>query len=141
MASFWYLPPTNSKYQILFWKCWFLCSKILEVFLAGNFNAEKKEVILSNNFVQLYNLRNLVKENTCLKSVENPLSVDLFLTNCCRAFQNTSAISSGISGVHKMIITISKTKFKKPKPTEIFYSWPLGILISIFSPKISKIAL
>ena len=91
-----------------------------KILLAGDFNAEENELILSN-FMQLYDLRNLVKENTCFKSVENPSCVDLFLTNCSRAFQNTSAISTGISDVHKMIITVLKTKFKKAKSKEIIY--------------------
>ena len=91
-----------------------------KILLVGDFNAEENELILSN-FMQLYDLRNLVKENTCFKSVENPSCVDLFLTNSSRAFQNTSAISTGISDVHKMIITVLKTKFKKAKSTEIIY--------------------
>ena len=40
-------------------------------YLAGDLNAEESEIILSN-FIQLYDLRNLVKENTCFKSIENP---------------------------------------------------------------------
>ena len=62
-----------------------------------------------------------MKGNTYFKSVENPSCIDLFLTNCIRAFQNTSAISTGISDVHKMIITVLKTKFKKAKSKEIIY--------------------
>ena len=70
------------------------------------------EVILKD-FMELYNLRNLVKENTCFKSVGNPSCVDLFLTK---------AISTGISeNYHKMIITVLKTTFKKAKPREIIY--------------------
>ena len=64
--------------------------------LVGDFNAEEKEFTLEN-FMDLYNLKNLMKDNTCLKSVENPSCVDLFLTNCCRSFQNTTFISTGIS--------------------------------------------
>ena len=53
--------------------------------------------------MKLYDLRNLVKDNTCFKSVENPSCVDLYLKNCSRAFENTSAISSDISDVHKLL--------------------------------------
>ena len=59
--------------------------------------------------MELYDLRNLVKENTCFKSIENPSCVDLFLTNCIRSFQNTKAI------------TVLKMTFKKAKPSEILY--------------------
>ena len=87
---------------------------------AGYLNAVENEIILSN-FIQLYDMRNLVKENTCFKSIENPSYVDLFLTNCSRSFQNTLAISAGISDVHKMIVTVLKTTFKKVEPKEIVY--------------------
>ena len=87
--------------------------------LVGDFNAEVGEVVLKH-FMKLYDLKNLVKENTCFKSAENPSCVDLFLTNCSTSFQHTYVISSGISG-HKMIITVLKTTFKKAKPKEIIY--------------------
>ena len=74
-----------------------------------------------SNFMQLYDLKNLVKENTCFKSIENPSCVDLFLTNCCKSFQNTFATSNGISDFHKMTVTVLKTTFKKVKPKEIIY--------------------
>ena len=47
--------------------------------------------------------------------------MDLFLTNCNRSFQNTFAISAGISDVHKMLVTVLKTTFKKVKPKVIVY--------------------
>ena len=45
--------------------------------LVGDFNAEEKEFTLEN-FMDLYNLKNLVKNNNCFKSVENP--------SYCRSF-------------------------------------------------------
>ena len=66
--------------------------------LVGDFNSEEKEFTLEN-IMDLYNLKNLVKDNTCFKSVENPSCVDLFLTDCCRSFQNTTVISTGISDI------------------------------------------
>ena len=71
--------------------------------------------------MELYDLKNLVKENTCFKSFKNPTCVDLFLTNCSRSFQHTNVISTGISDCHKMIITVLKTTFNKAKPKEITY--------------------
>ena len=94
--------------------------KYENILLVGDFNAEEKEVILKD-FMELYDLRNLVKENTCFKSVGNPSCVDLFLTNCIRSFQNIKAISTGISDSHKMIITVLKTTSKTAKPREIIY--------------------
>ena len=91
-----------------------------KILLAGDFNAEEEEVIL-NNFMELYDLKNLVKENTCFKSINYPSCVDLFLTNSSQSFQYTKVISTGISDHHKMIITVLKTTFKKAKPKEIMY--------------------
>ena len=64
--------------------------KYNKILLAGDFNAEVQETIL-NNFIELYNLRNLVTEKTCFKSVQNPTSIDLFLANCNMSFQHTQA--------------------------------------------------
>ena len=88
--------------------------------LIGDFNAEEGEAVMEN-FMELYDLGNLVKEKTCFKSVENPSCVDLFLTNCVRSFQCTKVISTGISDHHKMILTVLKTTFEKVKPKEISY--------------------
>ena len=67
--------------------------------LVGDFNAEDTESILSN-FLNQYNSRNLVKDKTCFKSIQNPSCVDLFLTNSYRSFQNTSTLSTGLSDFH-----------------------------------------
>ena len=67
-----------------------------KILLTGDFNAEEEECTLGH-FMELYDLRNLVKESTCFKSVQNPSCVDLFLTNNYRSFQNTIAVSTGIS--------------------------------------------
>ena len=91
-----------------------------KIVLAGDFNAEKKEIIL-NLFMDLYDLQNLANENTCFKSVENPSCVDLLATNCSNSFQSTFFISTGISDCHKMIITVLKTTFKKARSKEIIY--------------------
>ena len=45
----------------------------------GNFNCEVSEFVISN-FMDSYNLYNLVKGPTCFKS-DNPRCIDLILTN------------------------------------------------------------
>ena len=37
------------------------------------------------------------------------------------SFQNTTTLASGLSDFHKMIVTVCKTSFQKPKPKEIVY--------------------
>ena len=64
------------------------------VFIAGDFNCQETEPILSE-FLNMHSAKKIVKEETCFKSVENPSWIDLFLTNKPNLFFNTSAINTG----------------------------------------------
>ena len=88
--------------------------------LAGDLNAEENELVMKR-FLELYGLKNLVHENTCFKSVNNPSCIDLLLTNSHCSFQHTSVMSSGLSDFHELVFTVLKTIFPKAKPHEIFY--------------------
>ena len=55
------------------------------------------------------------------KNIENPSCIDLFITNCHRCFQNTIAISTGLSDFHKMIVTVMKQIIPKANPKIIPY--------------------
>ena len=88
--------------------------------LTGDFNAEDSESCLKD-FLYHYDAKNLVKQKTCFKSVENPSCIDLFLTNSYRSFQNTTTVSTGLSDFHNMSVTVLKSTFKKTKPKEILY--------------------
>ena len=79
--------------------------------LVGDFNAEESEPCLSQ-FLYEYNARKHVKENTCFKNALNPSCIDLFITNSPLSFQNTIAVSNGLSDCHKMVITVIKMSFK-----------------------------
>ena len=57
--------------------------------------------------MDLFALKNLVKEPTCFKS-GNPRCIDLILTNRKRNFQHTTAIETGLSDFHKLIVTVLK---------------------------------
>ena len=73
--------------------------------LAGDFNAEETEPVLSA-FLDQYDAKNIVKNKTCFKNVENPSCVDLFITNSYRSFQHTQVFSTGLSDFHKMAVTV-----------------------------------
>ena len=60
--------------------------------------------------MELYDLKNLIKENTCFKSLKNPLCIDLSFTNCSRSFQNNVVVPTDVSDCHKMIITCRSYK-------------------------------
>ena len=88
--------------------------------LVGDFNVEEEESCLKE-FLFQYNAKNLVKEKTCFKSIDSPSCIDLFLTNSYRNFQNTTAIATGLSDFHKMVVTVLKNTFPKAEPKVIQY--------------------
>ena len=73
------------------------------------------------NFLYQHELKSLVKEKTCFKSISNPSCIDLFLTNNALSFQSTKTASTGLSEFHKLALTILKTSIFKNKPREIQY--------------------
>ena len=81
----------------------------------------KIQKLCLKNFLQEHNAKSLVNESTCFKNVESPSCIDLFLTNNCRSFQNTTTLCSGVSDFHNMCLTVLKTTFQKAKPKEIIY--------------------
>ena len=54
-------------------------------FIAGDLNCQETEPILSE-FLNMHSAKNIVKEETCFKSIENPSCIDLFLTNKPKLF-------------------------------------------------------
>ena len=88
--------------------------------LAGDFNVQEEEACL-DDFLDQFSAKNMVKEDTCFKSVDNPSCIDLLITNSPNSFQNTITISTGLSDFHKMTATVMKTTFEKQKPKIIMY--------------------
>ena len=80
---------------------------------------------VSNSFMEQfcasYNLKSLIKEPTCFKSVDNPSCIDLILTNHLKCFQNSGIYETGISDFHRLTCTVLKTYFHKAKPRIIKY--------------------
>ena len=68
----------------------YLKKKYENLLLIGDFNLQPSELVLID-FMDNYNLINLVKENTCYKSTQGTC-IDLILTNKSRCFQNTGFI-------------------------------------------------
>ena len=88
--------------------------------LLGDFNSETHETIMAE-FCDLYNIKNLITSPTCFKSLLNPTSIDVMLTNKFRSFQNSLILETGLSDHHKMTITVLKCNFCKQEPTIITY--------------------
>ena len=85
--------------------------------LIGDFNSEMHEEPM-NIFCTTYNLKNLVKEPTCFKNIDNPSCINLILTNKPLHFQIITVVDTGISDFHKLTLTIIKSILPK---LEIFH--------------------
>ena len=88
--------------------------------LAGDFNTEISNVHM-NDFLSDQQAENLVKTPTCHKNFLNPSSIDVFLTNCPRSFQNTSTLGIGVSDFHNLIVTVFKVAKPKNQPKILHY--------------------
>ena len=91
-----------------------------KILIAGDFNIDKEEEILQE-FLFEQNMKNMVKDSTCYKNIENPSCIDLFLTSSPLCFQHTTTVATGLSDFHKMIVTVMKTTFPKAGPTILYY--------------------
>ena len=88
--------------------------------MLGDFNTEMSKERMKD-FSETYDLKNLIKEPTCSKSIDNPSLIDLILTNKWRCFQNSTVVETGLSDHHKLTITVMRCFFKKQPPITITY--------------------
>ena len=94
--------------------------KYENLLLLGDWNSAVTEKEMKE-FCEIYSLENLIKEPTCYKSVNNPSSIDIMLTNKKLSFQNSMTVETGLSDFHKMTVTVLKRHFKKKDPITITY--------------------
>ena len=88
--------------------------------LLKDFKSEDTEPSLSE-FLEQYEAKNIMKNETCFKNPDRSTCFDLFLINSPRSFQNTMTISTRLSDFNKMIITVLKSSFTKLKAREMYY--------------------
>ena len=72
-------------------------------------------------FYASYNLKSLIKQPTCFKSVDNLSCINLILTNHTKCFQNSGVYETGTSDFHKLTFTVLKSYFHKAKLRIIKY--------------------
>ena len=98
-----------------------------KILLTEDFNAERHDDCLES-FLYQRELKSLVKEKTCFKSISNPSCIDLFLTNTALSFQRIKTVSTGLSDFHKLVLTVlNPEKYN----TELINSLTPGSLIGI----------
>ena len=90
------------------------------IILLGDFNIQVEEKEMAD-FMNVYNLKTLIKQKTCYKNPENPSCIDLILTNSPRSFQNSGVFETGLSDFHKLTTTVLRRYFPKLKPKVIIY--------------------
>ena len=69
----------------------------------------------------VYNLESHSNLPTCFENPENPSSTDLLLTNSENNFDKALVLESGLSGFHKVVVSVLKSYFKKEDPKVMIY--------------------
>ena len=116
-----YRPPTqpveyfisNLRKQLSDLKC-------ENIIVLGDFNLDYREERLTD-FMQEYDLSNLVKEPTCFKSVTNPSAIDHIWVTDRKKFVHTKCYETGLSDWHKLTTTMLNISIPKTEPRVIQY--------------------
>ena len=131
LLVFAYRAPNNANKQLFFNELTESLSKAVNnyenILLMGDLNINTLTQTNSNNtanhltdFCDLFALSNLVNVKTCTKSVYGT-TLDIMLTNKPRSFYNTSAVTTGLSDCHKLILSCLRAHFKRLPPNKIIY--------------------
>ena len=75
--------------------------------LIGYFNAAESN----------YDAVNIIHENTCYKATL--VTSILLLLTVFNSFQNMSTFCPGLSGFHRLAVTVPQTSFRKSAPKEL----------------------
>ena len=89
--------------------------------LIGDFNVSIDDPHMES-FCKSCRFKSLIKDPNCFKNPENPSCIDLILTNSPYSFQNFCVIETGLSDVHKMIVSVMKTTFQNMKRRIVQYT-------------------
>jgi len=88
--------------------------------LIGDFNIQDSDTCLME-FNSQYDSKNIVRDPTCFKSINNPTTIDLIITNFSRSCINTKTFINSLSDFHALVATTLNIKFNKPEPKEVTY--------------------
>ena len=93
----------------------------METFLLlCDFNEEPTTTTVSD-FCEIYNLKNIIKDKTCLKDPSVPACIDLMTTNRSRSLKHSMVVETGLSDFHTVCITVMKTHYNKQKQSIVKY--------------------
>ena len=88
------------------WKVIHLLSATYENFiLIGDFSATEFYISIKD-FCDIYSFENLIKEINYFKNPHSLECTDLMMRIRSRSFQNSCVIETGLSGFHKMTVSV-----------------------------------
>ena len=111
-------PPLNNNLKTFFEEINLSLSTTVNeydnIMLIGdvNLNTKTKNNTYYSQFCDAFDLTNLIKANTCLKSSNQP-SIDVILTNRSRSFKKSEIITTGLSDRHKMILNFCRSYYSR----------------------------
>ena len=97
-----------------------LSSKYENFLIIGSFNAQASDTSVKG-LCDIYSSKHLIKEPVFYINLINPKCLDPLLTNRQSSFQNSCAIDTGLSDVHKMAVTVQRSYFLKAEPKITMY--------------------
>ena len=79
-----------------------------------------------SDLLDVFNLKNFVMEPTCFMS-DKDCCIDIILTNKPRSFQKTQGFVTGISDIHKLVVAVLRSYYKKLPAKNILYKMLKGL--------------
>ena len=80
--------------------------------LLGDFNIQDSDTCLME-FNSQYDSKNIVRDPTCFKSINNPTTIDLIITNLSRSCINTKTFINSLSDFHTLSCNYFKHKIQQ----------------------------
>ena len=124
-----YRPPINTNLDLFFTELSNTLNVINKTYeniiLMGDINIDtRNENTMGSkrfsNFMDVFNLKNLIKEETCFSNLHKS-SIDVILTNKPRRFYKSGAYEFGLSDCHKLISTCLRSFVARLKQKIIKY--------------------
>ena len=88
--------------------------------IIGDFNVGTSNILM-RKFCETYNLKNLIKNPTCFKNIDNPSCIALILANHYKCLQDSNFFETRFSDIHNLTYLALKSYFLKQGPGIIKY--------------------
>ena len=120
-----YKPPgikNDELVQFLESLCTLCLKECKSMYVLGDLNVNMlSETHMLTDTLNVLNMRNVIIEPTCYKSIESPTLIDVILTNTPRRLAGTINVSLGISDFHNLIGAATKMGLPNVAPKTVVY--------------------